>query len=147
MAFKDGNGRIRRQAARFRVFGLNAAGEVIQEMTASDNVTLQWTVAVANRKASGVRFSGVRHDMRPWDKPDDESQLRNRSEKDRTKLDIVPTLEQFREPTSRVSSSHSPMARFTVPPSISENYAPTRRDDCSSSAGMAYLPRGRVQGR
>ena len=91
MAFKDGNGRIRRQAARFRVFGLNAAGEVIQEMTASDNVTLQWTVTVANRKASGVRFSGVRHDMRPWDKPDDKSQLRNRSEKDRTKLDIVPT--------------------------------------------------------
>src|SRR4029079_10489186 len=49
MAFKDGNGRIRRQPPRFRVFGLNAAGEVIQEMTASDNVTLQWTVAVANR--------------------------------------------------------------------------------------------------
>ena len=90
-----------------------------------------------------MRFSGVRHDMRPWDKPDDKSQLRNRSEKDRAKLDIVPSPRTISGPKSRVSSTPSPMAHFTVRPSTSANCGRTQRDDCSSSAAWRIVPRPR----
>ena len=46
---------LKRQAARFRVYGYNAAGEVVRELTAS-NAMVTWTVHVANRKADWFRF-------------------------------------------------------------------------------------------
>lgn len=52
---KDAAGRVKRQAARFRLYGLNAAGEVVREITAHDaNIT--WTVHLANKKASWYQF-------------------------------------------------------------------------------------------
>ena len=55
--FKDKHGRIKRQAARFRVYAYNAAGEPIAELTA-DNADIRWTVALANKKASYRIFLG-----------------------------------------------------------------------------------------
>ena len=49
--FKDATGRIKRQAARFRIYGLNAAGEVVRELTAAE-AEITWTVHVANQKAA-----------------------------------------------------------------------------------------------
>ncbi len=91
--YKDAVGRIRRQAARFRIFGLNAAGQIVAELNSlTEAVTVRWSVEVANLKAAGVRFSGVRHDMRPWDGPDSPEQLRNRQVSDRGTLEITPSL-------------------------------------------------------
>ncbi|MGV7858576.1 LodA/GoxA family CTQ-dependent oxidase, partial [Mycobacterium kansasii] len=43
--FKDAQGRIKRQAARFRVYGYDAAGNVVQEITAlTPGAKLRWTV-------------------------------------------------------------------------------------------------------
>lgn len=53
--FKDPVGAIKRQAARFRVYGLNAAGQVVKEITAED-ATITWTVHVANKKAAWYEF-------------------------------------------------------------------------------------------
>ncbi len=53
--FRDVQGRIKRQAQRFRLYGLNAAGEVIQEITAADG-EIAWTVHVANKKAAWYQF-------------------------------------------------------------------------------------------
>lgn len=55
--YKDGNGRIKRQAARFRVYGYNAAGDVVKEIT-SDDATIEWEVRVANKKAAFFAFQG-----------------------------------------------------------------------------------------
>jgi|GEM_PF-901495 len=55
--FKDKHGLIKRQAARFRVYAYNAAGEPIAELTA-DNADIQWTVSLANKKASYRIFLG-----------------------------------------------------------------------------------------
>src|SRR5690242_18683023 len=49
--FKDGAGRIKRQAARFRLYGLNGDGQVVAEVTAAD-ADIQWTVHLANTKAA-----------------------------------------------------------------------------------------------
>lgn len=53
--YRDGEGALKRQAARFRIYGYNAAGEVVRELTASD-ATIGWTVHLANKKASWYRF-------------------------------------------------------------------------------------------
>ncbi|WP_317440955.1 LodA/GoxA family CTQ-dependent oxidase [Streptomyces collinus] len=54
-SYKDATGALKRQAARFRVYGYSAAGEVVAELT-SDNADLLWTVHVANKKAAWYQF-------------------------------------------------------------------------------------------
>src|SRR5262249_35588151 len=53
--YKDNEGRIKRQAARFRVYGLNSDGRVIREITA-DVGQVEWRVHIANRKAGWYQF-------------------------------------------------------------------------------------------
>ncbi|MFM9707774.1 LodA/GoxA family CTQ-dependent oxidase [Streptomyces galilaeus] len=58
--FKDAAGRVKRQAARFRVYGYDAHGNVLGELTA-DQADIIWTVELANAKAAWFRFLGRRH--------------------------------------------------------------------------------------
>ncbi len=53
--YKDAQGRIKRQVARFRLYGLDAAGAVVQELTAAD-ADITWTVHLANKKAAWYQF-------------------------------------------------------------------------------------------
>ena len=53
--FKDDVGRVLRQAARFRVYGLDAGGHPVMELT-SANADITWTVHVANKKAAWYEF-------------------------------------------------------------------------------------------
>jgi hypothetical protein len=53
--YKDKKGALKRQAALFHVYGYNAAGEVVAELTA-DNADISWTVHVANQKAAWYEF-------------------------------------------------------------------------------------------
>lgn len=53
--YKDDAGALKRQAARFRVYAYNAAGEVVRELTAED-AEITWTVHVANKKAAWYNF-------------------------------------------------------------------------------------------
>lgn len=52
----DANGALKRQAARFRIFGLNKSGQVVKELTQDDG-TVVWSVHVANRKAAWYNFN------------------------------------------------------------------------------------------
>lgn len=53
--YKDRKGALKRQAARFRVYGLDKHGRVVQELTA-DDADITWRVHVANRKAAWYEF-------------------------------------------------------------------------------------------
>lgn len=53
--FKDAEGRLKRQAARFRVYGLDAAGQVVGELTTAD-AEITWTAHLANTKAAWYDF-------------------------------------------------------------------------------------------
>ena len=53
--FKDTAGRIKRQAARFRLYGLDQDGEVVAEVTAAD-AEIRWTAHLANTKAAWYTF-------------------------------------------------------------------------------------------
>ncbi|HVK67999.1 MAG TPA: LodA/GoxA family CTQ-dependent oxidase, partial [Polyangium sp.] len=52
---RDARGALKRQAARFRIYGYNAKGEIVREITARD-ADIRWTVHVANHKASWYRW-------------------------------------------------------------------------------------------
>lgn len=56
--FKDEMGRIKRQAARFRIYGLNEAGEAVKEITAGE-ADITWRVHLANRKAGWYQFNNA----------------------------------------------------------------------------------------
>ncbi len=53
--YRDKSGCIKRQAARFRVYGLDADGRVVKEITAAD-ARITWKVEVANKKAAWYEF-------------------------------------------------------------------------------------------
>jgi len=53
--FRDKEGRIKRQAARFRLYGADENGNIIRELTAEDG-DITWTVHVANKKAAWYNF-------------------------------------------------------------------------------------------
>lgn len=58
-ASHDAGGRLKRQAVEFRIYGYDAGGLVVAELTA-DNAEIAWTVRVANAKAAWYKF---RHAM------------------------------------------------------------------------------------
>ena len=53
--YRDNQGRLKRQAAIFRVYGYNAAGEVVRELT-TGTAAIRWTAHVANRKAAWYQW-------------------------------------------------------------------------------------------
>lgn len=55
---RDALGAIKRQAARFRIYGYNAAGEVVSEIDA-DDADIHWTVHLANKKAQWYQFQAA----------------------------------------------------------------------------------------
>jgi hypothetical protein len=58
--YRDETGALKRQAARFRIYGRNAAGQVVRELTVNDADTeIQWTAHLANKKAQWYRFQAA----------------------------------------------------------------------------------------
>jgi hypothetical protein len=90
--YKDARGALKREAARFRIYGYNGAGEVVSELTA-DNADILWTVHVASKKAAWYQFQlaldipEATSNSNLGPKP---SLLRNSTEVDRKKLTIDP---------------------------------------------------------
>lgn len=83
--YKDSTGALKRQAARFRIYGLDAQGRVVQELDAT-NATITWRVQVANKKAAWYEFD-VAMDI-PQAQP---VPLRNANVTDRSDLVIAPS--------------------------------------------------------
>jgi len=53
--YKDSAGALRRQAARFRIYGYDAAGQVVGELTAAE-AKIKWRVHLANKKGAWYKF-------------------------------------------------------------------------------------------
>jgi hypothetical protein len=56
--FKDDLGRVKRQVARFRIYGYDAGGKFVRELTAAE-ADITWTVQLANKKSSWFEFQGA----------------------------------------------------------------------------------------
>ncbi|HEV7598967.1 MAG TPA: LodA/GoxA family CTQ-dependent oxidase [Bradyrhizobium sp.] len=83
---RDGTGALKRQAARFRIYGYNKAGEVVGELTA-DSAAIEWQVELANLKAAWYQFQ-IALDI-PEAATAPPSLRRNKDEQDRAKLAIL----------------------------------------------------------
>jgi len=53
--YRDSEGRLKRQAARFRIYGLDARGRIVKELTA-ENSEIEWTVHLLNQKSAWYEF-------------------------------------------------------------------------------------------
>ena len=53
--YRDTSGHLKREAARFRIYGYNSAGELVGELT-SDTADIRWNVHVANEKAAWYKW-------------------------------------------------------------------------------------------
>lgn len=85
--YRDASGALKRQAARFRIYGLNAKGVPVKELTA-ENAKIEWHAHIANQKSSWYEFQLA------LDIPEAESAppslLRNATVSDRKALTIDP---------------------------------------------------------
>lgn len=89
-SYRDETGALKREAARFRVYGLNAAGIVVRELTGTD-AEIAWTVRLANTKAAWYGFQlalDIPEASAPGSIP---TTLRNPMISDRRALAITPT--------------------------------------------------------
>lgn len=86
--YKDGDGAFKKQVPLFRVYAFDAKGAPLGELTAGDdsNVTIEWRVHVANRKAGWYQFNNAL-DIPGFSIP---AAFRNQSEGDRSQLIIDP---------------------------------------------------------
>jgi hypothetical protein len=101
--YKDRQGCVKRQGARFRVYGVDAGGQVVCEITAA-MAEIEWTVHLANRKAAWYQFEDRYHfcpeppdvnpdydpTYQPVRAPGQYTSLRNQTVTDRSSLVIDP---------------------------------------------------------
>ncbi len=85
--YRDGSGALKRQAVRFRIYGVNAQGKVLTELTAS-NADITWKVHLANKKSAWYQFQ-IALDI-PEASAAPRSYLRNATVSNRSSLVIDP---------------------------------------------------------
>jgi len=56
--YRDATGKLKRQAALFRIYGYDAQGQVVGELTSAD-AHIEWTVHVANKKGAWYDFDAA----------------------------------------------------------------------------------------
>ena len=88
-AYRDKHGQLKRQAARFRVYGVNAKGEIVRELTGlHDDVQIDWSVQLANTKSAWYGFQLALDIPEAASAPP--TVLRNAAISDRARLAITP---------------------------------------------------------
>ncbi len=85
--YRDRTGALKRQAPRFRVYGLDANGSPVAELTAN-NAEIRWSVHLANKKAAWYQFQIALDIPEAVSAPP--SRLRNATISDRHRLTIDP---------------------------------------------------------
>lgn len=87
--YRDRKHRIKRQAARFRVYGVNMDGDIVRELTGdARDVEIEWSVRLANTKAAWYGFQ-IALDI-PESAAAPPTTLRNAAVADRASLAITP---------------------------------------------------------
>jgi|GEM_PF-444289 len=102
--YKDGACRIKRQAARFRMFGYDA-GVLQGEITAAD-ADITWTVELANTKSEWKEFGGIEAQNQPW---------HNATIANRASLKITPAPRTLTGPNQSASFDNGAFRGALVP--------------------------------
>lgn len=103
-SYRDSEHRLKRQASRFRIYGVNAKGEIVRELTGSNaNVEINWSVRLANLKAAWYGFQLALDIPEASSAP--QTTLRNAAIIDRKALAITPS-------SKTVSGRNAAVAQF-----------------------------------
>jgi hypothetical protein len=89
--YKDGDGRVKKQVARFRIYAFDKDGNALGEITADANNSIDWRVDVANVKAAWYQFKNAL-DIPGGGIP---VEYRNKNVSDRSQLAITPSQVQI----------------------------------------------------
>lgn len=57
--YKDNAGKVKPQAAKFRIYAIDSNGKVLKEITADNTESIEWRVHLANRKAINYQFQNA----------------------------------------------------------------------------------------
>ena len=87
-SYRDADKRLKRQAARFRMYGVNARGEIVRELTGDPSVRIDWKVSLANTKSAWFGFQLALDIPEAAYAPP--TTLRNPGVADRSRLAITP---------------------------------------------------------
>ncbi|MGC1496543.1 MAG: LodA/GoxA family CTQ-dependent oxidase [Sulfitobacter sp.] len=94
-SYRDGKGHLKREAARFRVYGMNALGDPVCELNLDDpDVEIEWKVEIENQKASWYEFQ-LALDI-PEAAAVPPSMMRNPTVADRNSLRIAPKRQKIK---------------------------------------------------
>ncbi|WP_435019961.1 LodA/GoxA family CTQ-dependent oxidase [Tundrisphaera sp. TA3] len=89
-SYRDQEGRLKRQGARFRVYGVDAGGRIVRELSArGSGASVRWSVRLANTKAAWYTFQ-LALDI-PEASMAVPTTLRNAGVADRSQLAITPS--------------------------------------------------------
>jgi hypothetical protein len=106
--YRDSKGALKRQAAKFRIYGFNAAGKAIKELTL-DNADIEWHAHLANQKSSWYEFQIALDIPESADAPP--SMLRNNNVADRIKL-LIDGGKHSLKGTSNTGEQHQFKGKF-----------------------------------
>jgi hypothetical protein len=102
-SYRDKDKRLKRQAARFRLYGVNARGEIVRELTGAEpGAKIEWTVQLANQKAAWYGFQ-LALDI-PEANFAPPTTLRNPGVADRTQLGITPKPQKLKGANARTKT-------------------------------------------
>jgi len=102
--YRDRTGALKREAARFRVYGLNAEGQIVAELNAG-NAQVEWTVHLANKKSAWYQFQLALDIPEAASAPP--SLLRNAAAADRARLVIDPGPRRVKGSNQRGGKQHT----------------------------------------
>jgi hypothetical protein len=97
-AYRDNSGALKRQAARFRIYGANAEGRIIRELTGTSDTEIVWSVQLANTKAAWYGFQLAMDIPEASSAPP--TTLRNAVVTDRSSLSITPSMRSVSGPNA-----------------------------------------------
>lgn len=98
-AYRDSTGALKREAAEFRIYGYDAQGRVVRELSMDESTQIEWTVELANHKAAWYNFELALDIPEAATAP--KTTLRNANVKDRTKLSIMPGKRSINVPSGQ----------------------------------------------
>ena len=99
--YRDGSGALKREVAEFRIYGYDAHGKVVRELT-MDDAAIEWHVELANHKAAWYNFELALDIPEAATAPP--TTLRNATIKDRASLSITPGARTIAQPAASGSA-------------------------------------------
>ncbi|BCD96575.1 LodA/GoxA family CTQ-dependent oxidase [Marinagarivorans cellulosilyticus] len=101
--YRDSCGALKREVAEFRIYGYDAQGKVVRELT-MDDASIEWQVELANHKAAWYNFELALDIPEAATAP--ATTLRNANIKDRASLSITPGLRSVNQPSAEGTAYH-----------------------------------------